>query len=203
MGEYNPYQWNPNLGGSTEEQYIRNAYNNAGRFANQLGNFNSSFYQQYASYLNKAIPGVGTNAFLPTLTSGGGNYAGGMSQALKLKENAMRGRQDAMNTGIQGFASSNVGQITNLLGLQGDVSTSAYATKTQKEIADSQQGGWLDALGSIVGTVGGIALAPMTMGASMIPTAMNLFGNSGGGERSQNYGNYGWTGQGFNYGQRK
>ena len=194
MPEYNAYQWNPNLGGSTEEQYVRNSYNNMGRFANQLGNFGSQFYGNYMSAAQKGTPGVGTNAFLSPLMSGGGNYAQGMSQALTLKGNAMKNRQDVLNTGFQNFASNNMGMLANLLGQQGQTANSIYSTKTQKEANENQGSPWQMA-GSILGTLGGIALAPMTGGLSLGLTAGGLSGMFGGGQQQQST----YQGQGQNY----
>lgn len=148
------FNWSPNLGGSTEEQYIRNAYYNAGNFANQLADFSSPFYTAYSNYLNKSTPQIGTGSFLSLLQTSGGNYGGSMAQALQLKKNADAQRRDYIGNNLSGFASQNVGQIGNLLGLQGNLSTSAYGTKTQKE-ANEQMGSPLQLLSGVLGSVGG------------------------------------------------
>ena len=154
MPQNDVYKWTEGFGGSTEEQYIRNAYDTMGKFQNQLSNFQSPFYQQFAAYANKATPATGVNSYLQLLQSGGGNYAGSMAQALALKSNADKQRRDTINTGVQGFALKNVDTIANLMGQQGQIAGSAYSTKTQHDIASDQQGSpWqmLGGLGSIAG----------------------------------------------------
>ena len=184
-GSNDLYQWRGDLGGSTEQQYLRNVYNNAGRAINQFSDFNSPFYQQYASYLNKAIPGVGTNDFLPTLASGGGNYGGSMAQALALKGNATRKRQDLINTGVGAFASQNVSMISQLLGIQGNVAGLDWQGQTQRDISSEQQGGALDFLAAPTGAFAGafgaewatslFAAAPAAAAASDIRLKENIY----------------------------
>lgn len=189
------FNWSPNLGGSTEEQYIRNAYYNAGNFANQLADFSSPFYTAYSNYLNKSTPQIGTGSFLSLLQTSGGNYGGSMAQTLQLKKNADAQRRDYIGNNLSGFASQNVGQIGNLLGLQGDLSTSAYGTKTQKEIAEMQQGGPLDIAGSILGGVGGFLLGGPLGSVAGASIGSNMFGGSGSIANQPTT----WQGQGQNW----
>jgi hypothetical protein len=144
--EYNFYDWKTYE--DKENQNLMNVYRNAGRLGNQLADFQSPFYQQYASYLSKVIPTTGINSYLQLLQSGGGNYAGSMSQATQLKENEDKKRREAINTGVQGFASSNVSMLGQLLEIQGQAGANILNARTQKEISGDQQGGILDFLGS-------------------------------------------------------
>lgn len=186
-GAYNFYDWKTY--DDKQDQNLMNVYRNAGRLGNQLSDFSSPFYQQYASYLSKALPATGLNSYLSILQSGGGNYAGSMSQAMQLKGNEDKKRRDAINTGVQGFAANNVNMLGQLLGIQAGAGSNILQARTQKEISSDQQGGALDFLGSVVGTVGGALLAPATMGASLIPTFASMFGG-GGGMNQQQMANY-------------
>jgi len=164
----NTYQWRGDLGGSTEEQYMRNTYNNMGRFANQLSDFQSPFYQQFRSYMGSMTPTMGTNAMLAPLMAGGGNMGASQVQANMLHKNYLGQRNDFLNKGVQQFAQGNMGMIGSLLGQQGSLASNAYSTKTQREISDQQQGGALDFFGNLLGA-----------GAGMFMGGFNPFGGSG------------------------
>lgn len=172
-GAYNFYDWKTYE--DKENQNLMNIYRNAGRFGNQLTDFSSPFYQQYASYINKATPGIGTNAFLAPLMSSGGNYAGGMSQALTLRGNAMKQRQDTINTGLQGFSSQMMGMLPQLLQIQAGVGGNILNARTQKEISGDQQGGMFDFLSAPLAMFGAQGLAGLFGGmggaSAMIPIA--------------------------------
>ena len=195
QGQYNPYQWNPNLGGSTEEQYVRNSYNNMGRWANQLGNFGSQLYQNYGNYLDKTTQKKGVGDWMAMYQAGGGNYAGGMAQSLQQKNAFDARRRDSINTGVQGFAGMNMQQISQLLSGQGNIANQAYGTKTQKEANEDQTGGILDTLGTVIGAVA----APFTMGLSLLPSMMKGGSNGGGGSQMGGPGaNTNWGGSSNN-----
>jgi hypothetical protein len=121
----------------------------------QLWDFQSPFYQSYRNYLAQSIPGIGLGPYLSILQSGGGNQAGSMAQALALKGNADRQRTDAINLGTRGFAQQNVGQAGSLIGNAQDSMLQQRQLEYQKEIAEMQQGGFMDWTGSILGTLGG------------------------------------------------
>ena len=204
MSQRSVYNWNPNLGGSTEEQYARNTYDNAGWMAGQLTDFNSSFYQQFRSYMGMVTPTYGTDQALGQQVAAGSNYATGGVVANEQAKAFEAKRKDFLNKTVAGFAAGNVQQATNLLGLQGDIATSAYATKTQKEANENQGSPWQMAAG-ILGVVGGIVAAPFTGGASLlaVPAGMSMMGGGGnkpqpaGGGGTSNYkvnpaGNYGY-----------
>jgi hypothetical protein len=197
----NIYNWNPNLGGSTEEQYVRNAYDNAGWMAGQLTDTTSSFYQQFRSYMGMLTPTEGTGQALGQEVAAGGNYATGGVVANERAKAFEARRNDFLNKTVAGFAASNIDKATNLLGVQGNLATSAYATKTQKEANENQGSPWQMAAG-VLGTVGGIVAAPFTGGASLlaVPAGLSMMkgGGGGGGSPAQpapyNYsqGNYGY-----------
>ena len=189
QGQYNAYQWRDDLGGSTEEQYVRNSYNNMGRWANQLSNFGSQLYQNYGSYLDKTTQKKGVGDWLAMYQAGsGGNYAGGMVQSIQQKNAFDARRRDSINTGVQGFAGMNMQQISQLLSGQGQIANQAYGTKTQKEAIEAQEGGVLDIAGPILGGLAGSFLGPIGMaaGASL---GGSLFG--GGGTTQQTHSQFG------------
>lgn len=195
-GAYNFYDWKTydEKGGA---QDLRNVYRNAGRLGNQLTDFSSPFYQQYASYLSKVMPKAGLSTYLGLGQAGGGNYTANMSGALELQKAENKRIRDSVNTGVLGFAGQNISMLGQLLGIQAGAAGNIYQGDVQKQINSDNQGGVLDFIGSLAGTLGAAALAPVTGGASLIPTFGNMFGGGG-----NEVGSYGWTGQGFNYGKR-
>ena len=178
-GAYNFYDWKTY--DDKENQNLMNVYRNAGRLGNQLVDFSSPIYTGYQAWANKAIPGVGAGSFLSLLQSGGGNYAGSMAQAMQLKSNADKQRRDAINTGVQGFASQNVGMLPQLLQIQSGAGGDILNARTQKEVAGMQSGGILDIGGSFLGGVGGMmtangfaGLGPLAFLASDIKVKENI-----------------------------
>jgi len=88
---------------------------------------NSKFYQEYASYLQKTMPGIGSNTLLSPLMAGGTGYAGGQTIANQKLQSLSGQRQDKVNTGVQGFALGNIGLGAGLLGQQ----AGAYGQQAQ------------------------------------------------------------------------
>jgi hypothetical protein len=178
MSQYNAYQWDPNKGGTNEENYLRNVYSNAGRFANQLTDTTSSFYQQFRSYMGMLTPTEGAGQALGQEVAAGGNYAAGGVVANERAKAFEARRNDFLNKTVAGFAASNVQQATNLLGLQGDIATSAYATKTQKE-ANERQGSLWQMIAGVLGTVGG------ALTGGLLPAVVGGMFSGGGGNKAQ------------------
>lgn len=163
-----------------------------GQLSDKLLDFNSPYYQQYASYLRKATPGIGANTLLSPLMASGTGYGGGMSIAnAKMKEFNVQ-RNDSINKGVQQFAFGNLDIGANLLGKKGDL-LGNLGTMLQnqnqfedKQDAEASKGMWSGIMKTL-GTAAGILLAPATGGASLIPAAMATSGG-GGGDTSSVYG---------------
>ena len=113
-----------------------------GSLSDSLLDPSSKFYQQYASYLQKTTPGIGTNTLLAPLMAGGTGYAGGQAIASKKATGFARERQDKINTGVQGFALGNINMGANLLGQQGQLGLGYANLAEQKRQYDDQNSGW-------------------------------------------------------------
>jgi len=175
--------------GDFNQDILYNTQRRAGDTAGALLDFNSPFYQQFRSYMGSMTPTLGTNAWLAPLIAGGGNYAGSQAQANILQQNYQKQRNDFLNTGVKGFAAGNIGTAANLLGLQGSIGNSILQGQLAREQMDAQSGGFLDSLGSIFGTLGGLGLNYLLPGAGSGASA--ALGAGGGGT--------GYPGQGMKY----
>ena len=161
---------NPNKGQGTWEDYMR-----------QLGlsnienitDFNSPLYQQYAQYLQKTMPGIGVNSLLAPLMAGGAGYAGGQSIANAKLQGMNRERQDKINTGVQGFAGSLQGQVMPQIGQIGQSFQNTMNRVSQEDMFNQQNSGW----GLVGQTLGGLV---------GMANPMNLFGGGG----ASGYGGY-------------
>ena len=159
--------------GDPDTNALQNTYTGAANLGNMLADPRSPFYEQYRSYLSKLSPTMGTNSWLAPMLAGGGNYANSQVQANIQQKNFQGQRNDFLNKGVQGFASQNLSMLPSLYNVMNDSASTILNAKVQREQIESQEGGFLDSLGTIAGTIGGIALAPMTGGFSMaLPMAM-------------------------------
>jgi len=113
-----------------------------------MTNFQSPLYQQYAQYLQKTQGGIGVNSLLAPLMAGGSGYAGGQAIASQKASEMGRERQDKINTGVQGFA---MNMQNNVMGQLGQIGSSFNNTLNRNAI-EAQQ----DAANSPWGTVGGV-----------------------------------------------
>jgi hypothetical protein len=193
MSQTSVNNWNSDLGGTKEEQYVRNTYSNAGWMAGQLTDFNSSFYQQFRSYMGMVTPTYGTDQALGQQVAAGSNYAtGGVVANEQAKAFDIR-RKDFLNKTVAGFAAGNVSRATNLLGLQGDIATSAYATKVQKEANERQGSPWQMIAGIAGSVLGGLTGGLLPMGGGLISGMFGGGGGEGGGANKAQPANYGGT----------
>lgn len=110
--------------------------------SDKLLNFNSDYYKQYASYLQKTSPQMGVNTLLAPLMAGGTGYAGGQAIANQKMQEFIRQRQDKINTGVQGFALGNLNVGANLLGQQGQLGLGYANLNEQQREFDEQNSGW-------------------------------------------------------------
>ena len=150
--------------GQLQEKYqAQTTQDKMGNLSDSLLDPSSKFYQQYASYLQKTMPGIGTNTLLAPLMAGGTGYAGGQAIASKKATGFARERQDNINKGVQGFALGNINVGANLLGQQGNLQLGNAQLNEQKRQYDDQSSsaGWsqlFSALGAGAGMlIGGPA----------------------------------------------
>ena len=159
-----------------------------GRYSD-VTDFSSGLYQQARAYFAKAMPSPGANSFLSALQAGGGNFGASQVQAKQQQRGAEGRRNDFLNTAVSGFALNSQGQAGGLLGMEQQGAQYAATAAEEKRRYEESKPGWLDWAGKIAGWGAGIALAPMTGGASMmIPAAMQMTKPSqqgGGGYASQ------------------
>lgn len=156
------------LGKLYEAQRTQTPYDKMGGLSDDLLNFNSDFYKQYQSYLQKTMGGTGANSLLAPLMAGGVSYAGGQNLvAAKQKELAGQ-RQDKVNTGVQGFALQNIGMGGNLLGQQGGLGMQMNQLSEQRRQYDDQNSGW----NKLFGVLG--------QGMGFLPGLLGGGGNVGG-----------------------
>ena len=159
---------NPGEGKGTWEDYMRQLmFSNL----NNMTDTNSPLYQQYARFLQKTTPGIGTNALLAPLMAGGTGYAGGQAIAQKKMETFGRERQDKINTGVSQFGLQMQDKIQSQLGMLGG----SFA-KTMDRTAETDQANKTD-WASIMKNVASLALAIPTGGASLAGLAIPT-GNS-------------------------
>ena len=78
-------------------------------FGQQLLDPNSQFFAQYANLLGRANPVPGQNALLAPLLAGGASFGGSQVIAGQQREDLLKDRTEAINTGVQSFASGAVG----------------------------------------------------------------------------------------------
>ena len=126
-------------------------------FAEQLFDPQSPFYQQFRAYLASVMPSPGTNTFLSPLMAQGSNRATGTAIASEQRQAAAGRRTDAINTGVRGFASSNIGAGTNLMGIANQAFGNIGQVGANLRGADIQQGAqeasWQDFLLSLAPSV--------------------------------------------------
>jgi len=79
------------------------------RFAEQLADPQSQYYQQFRKFLASATPTIGTNNLLAPLMAGGGNQAASGLQANALRDEYKGERNDFLNNATTGFASQGAG----------------------------------------------------------------------------------------------
>ena len=146
------YGWNPNLGGGTEEQYVRNTYANTGKFINALTDFNSPYYQQFRSYLGSMIPRTSQDSIYGMAKASGAGDTNSFAISSKLKEGYDRERIDKINQGVTGFALNNVSQVGNMFGVQAGLANNQLDAWNQREVAKiNNQVGWGDILSAPLG----------------------------------------------------
>ena len=132
-----------------------------GSFADQLSNPSSQYYQQFRDYLGSVTPTQGINSILSSITAGGGNFGASQVQANALLDAFQKKRNDFLNTTVKGFASQNIGQAQNAISTS---LQSALAQIFERDRNNAQQGGALDFLGSILGSIGGGAASGIGAG---------------------------------------
>ena len=129
--------------GQLQEKYqAQNTQDKMGNLSDSLLDPSSKFYQQYASYLQKATPGIGTNTLLAPLMAGGTGYVGGQAIASKKATGFARERQENINKGVQGFALGNINLGANLLGQQGQLQLGNAQLNENKRQYDDQNSGF-------------------------------------------------------------
>lgn len=166
------------LGQLYEAQRTQQPYNKMGDLSEQLLDPNSQFYQNYQSYLQKTMPGIGVNTLLAPLMAGGVTYAGGQNIASAKATELNKERQDKINTGVQGFALQNIGAGAGLLGQQGNLGLGiAELNEQRRQYNETQSGNLLQSLGGILGTGLGL-LNPFNLFGGGKASATS---NSGGG----------------------
>jgi hypothetical protein len=129
-----------------------------------MTNFQSPLYQQYAQYLQKTQGGIGVNSLLAPLMAGGSGYAGGQAIASQKASEMGRERQDKINTGVQGFAMNMQNNVMGQLGQIGgsfNNTLNRNAMDAQTEAANNP----LNQLGGVFGSVLGM-LNPFGGGAA-------------------------------------
>ena len=137
----------PSQGKGSWEDYIRQL-----GFSNleNITDFNSPLYQEYAKYLQKTTPGIGVNSLLAPLMAGGAGYAGGQAIANQKLQGMSRERQDKINTGVQGFAGNMQNQVMGQLGQIGGSFQNTANRVSQEDMFNQQNSGW-GAVGNVVG----------------------------------------------------
>lgn len=185
----NPIQQNSGMANWAENSYLYTGnpsnYKNFNDLIRQLGfsnldnitNFNSPLYQQYAQYLQRTQGGVGVNSLLAPLMAGGTGYAGGMNIAGQRAQELNRERQDSINNNVQGFAMNMQNNVMQQLGQIGNNYMSEEQLKLKQEEMDAANSPW-GAIGQLFGNA--------------LPMVANLFGApTGGASAAGSVGGYG------------
>jgi len=177
-------QYNQNFQGSPFE------YNNPGltpfsnyqeqqrRFAAQLADPQSEYYQQFRSYLGSVTPQIGTNALLAPLMAGGGNQAASQAQASALRDEYAGERNEFLNAATSGFASQNLGLAA---GVQGQAAQNEmnqrFTTQGQQlqwEGLQAQNADFGDWAAAIAPGIASFGLSMIPGGAALAPAAMAI-----------------------------
>jgi len=165
----------PNQGKGGWEDYVRQL-----GFSNleNITDFNSPLYQQYAQYLQKTMPGIGANTLLAPLMAGGVGYAGGQAIVNQKVSALSKKRSDMINQGVQGFSLGNIGTGASLLGQQGQLGL-GYAGLSEQRRQYDDQNTWYNQIGNFLGQ--GAALLPGLLGGGGSSlSGVNGAGQSGG-----------------------
>ena len=166
--------------GEIQKQYQQQStVNQMGELSSQLLDPTSKFYQQYASYLQKATPGIGTNTLLAPLMAGGSGYAGGQAIASQKATGFARERQDSINKGVQGFAMGNINVGANLLGNQGNLQLGYANLAEQQRQYNDQNSGWNQFFGMLGSGAGLLSGGLLGGGGASSPSGVNGYGYSG------------------------
>lgn len=138
---------NPNNGNGSWEDYMRQL-----GFSNleNITDFNSPLYQEYAKYLQKTSPQMGVNSLLAPLMAGGMSYAGGQNLVAEKQKQFAGQRQDKINTGVQQFAGSLQSQVMPQLGQIGTSFQNTANRVSQEDMFNAQNSGW-GLVGNVIG----------------------------------------------------
>lgn len=138
---------NPNEGIGSWEDYIRQL-----GFSNleNITDFNSPLYQEYAKYLQKTSPQMGVNSLLAPLMAGGMSYAGGQNIVAEKQKEFAGQRQDKINTGVQQFAGGLQSQVMPQLGQIGGSFQNTMNRVSQEDMFNAQNSG-LGLVGNVLG----------------------------------------------------
>ena len=148
------------------------------RFAEQLADPQSQYYQQFRKFLASATPTIGTNNLLAPLMAGGGNQAASGLQANALRDEYKGERNDFLNNATTGFASQGAGLAAGISqNLSSNEMNQRFGTISANQNATALNQGNADfgdfALSLFPG-LAAIALAPTTGGASMAMTPSDI-----------------------------
>jgi len=139
---------NPDVGKGTWEDYVRQL-----GFSNldNMTDFQSPLYQQYAQFLQKTSPQIGANTLLAPLMAGGTGYAGGQNIANEKLKSLTTERQDKINTGVQGFGLQMQQNILSQVGQIGGSFTETANRLSRDKATDAASSPWA-MIGGAVGS---------------------------------------------------
>lgn len=127
-----------------------------GRF-DDLTDFGSDFFQGFRRFLGSVTPNPGVGSFLSLLQAGGGNFGASQVQAQASQRGAEGRRNDFLNTTTNQFALGAQEQANALLGIISTNQRFLTGLRESQRQFDKSQPGFLDFIGSILGTAGGSA----------------------------------------------
>jgi len=156
-------------GGDTLGDFFRNKQID---LSNQLLDPTSQLYQGIRSFAGQAFGSPGTGTLLSLLQAGGGNFGASQVQAQQSQRAGQGRKNDALNLFLKQLFQSNLGLGAGLIGQAQDSDLRQQGIAEQVRSNRASEGGFLDFLGDFGGIAAGIALAPVTGGASLaIPLA--------------------------------
>ena len=124
----------------------------------EVTDFNSPLYQQYANFAQRANPAIGQNSLLAPLLAGGASYGGSQVIAGQQRQDLLKDRTEALNTGVQQFGLGMQGQASGLLGLaSGNAQFGGTLAENQRQFNESNEASFLDYAGAFLP---GLSLIP-------------------------------------------
>jgi len=130
--------------------------------------FNSPLYKQFAKYFSSLIPQLGTNQLIAPLAGQGFSQGGSQKIASERAEAFNTKRSETINKGVQEFALGNQNQANGLLSMLLNNQQFQQQLAQQQRQFDASQPDFLDSLLNIGGGILGMGTGNLFSGKSFL-----------------------------------